>query len=71
MSRRLCPHVGCDYPQAECDGACMHDWLQRHTPQPDARRTSDSLLVAAICLAGMVVIAVAGVVAALLAHLVA
>lgn len=71
MSRRLCPHVGCDYPLAECDGACMHDWLQKRTSCPDARRTHDSLVVAAICFAGMVAIAVAGVVAALLMHLVA
>ncbi len=71
MSRPLCRHGGCDYPQGQCDGACIRDWLHRDGQEPDARRVHDSLVAAAICFAGMVAIAVAGVLAAMLAHLVA
>lgn len=70
MNRSVCRYGGCDYPQGQCDGACMRDWLRQEGREPDARRVHDSLTAAAICLAGMVAIAVAGVLAALLAHLV-
>ena len=69
MNSGMCRHVPCNYPQGECDGACIRDYLQQRELQHQARRTRDSLTAAAICFAGVLAIAVAGVMAALLVQL--
>lgn len=60
MPRWICPHAPCNYPEGECSGLCIRDFMLR-----EERRTQDSLTAAAVCFAGVLAIVLIGMLVAL------
>jgi len=60
MSRWICPYAPCNYPEGECGGGCIHEHRQHQD-----RRMQDSLSAAAVCFAGVLAIALIGILVAL------